>query len=452
VEERRENIPEGPGEDLSESKDNGVEDKTLVTCPNEECGRVLRIPRSRNALQVLCPVCGSSFVVRSSLRSPSWILNRVKAHPVFLGLLVTAWSFMVLGPLVNGTIHPLLSIPVTLGFFVVWIIGTLILDLLREEGVKWYHRKWVVVLSLIILAPVGIALLWSGSRFRRSIKVGLTVVACSWFLFNIFREVPPLIIEPDSSKVQVISLLQSQKGVIHLNPASKERIAELHEQILSIKGVPSLKPIEIPEIARRFGESVVLVRSMGRRGRQIGLGSGFIIGWNGAVATNFHVIAGARKVTIELVDGRTYDEITLIASNPTKDLAVLQIDTDDPEGDPLPVGDQSAGKGGFIPVVLGDSHGLEVGERVVAIGNPYSWENTLSDGLISGIRDLEGTTLLQITAPISPGSSGGALFNMRGEVIGITTIGSTWGAQNLNFAVPSNSLRDLILKRQQEAL
>ena len=103
------------------------------------------------------------------------------------------------------------------------------------------------------------------------------------------------------------------------------------------------------------------------------------------------------------------------------------------------------------PVVLGDSDELEVGERVVAIGNPYSWENTLSDGLVSGIRELEGTTLLQITAPISPGSSGGALFNMKGEVIGITTIGSTWGAQNLNFAVPVNSLKALIVGRDQGA-
>lgn len=89
---------------------------------------------------------------------------------------------------------------------------------------------------------------------------------------------------------------------------------------------------------------------------------------------------------------------------------------------------------------------MQVGEPVVAIGNPYGWENTISDGLISGIREIEDLKLLQITTPISPGSSGGALFNMKGEVIGITTIGSEWGAQNLNFAIPINYLRTMIEK------
>lgn len=87
---------------------------------------------------------------------------------------------------------------------------------------------------------------------------------------------------------------------------------------------------------------------------------------------------------------------------------------------------------------------MQIGEQILAIGNPYGFENTISDGLISGIREIADFKLLQITAPVSPGSSGGALFNMKGEVIGITSIGSQWNAQNLNFAIPINTLKILV--------
>ncbi len=119
----------------------------------------------------------------------------------------------------------------------------------------------------------------------------------------------------------------------------------------------------------------------------------------------------------------------MIIGYPSQDIAILHIEGENKQ---------------FRPVILGNSDDLQVGERVLAIGNPYGWENTVSDGLISGIREIDDFKLLQITAPISPGSSGGALFNMKGEVIGITTIGSQWGAQNLNFAIPINSLKSLI--------
>jgi len=96
------------------------------------------------------------------------------------------------------------------------------------------------------------------------------------------------------------------------------------------------------------------------------------------------------------------------------------------------------------PTVLGNSNNIKEGEDIIAIGNPYGWEKTISEGIISGIRDLEVIKLLQITAPVSQGSSGGALFNRNGEVIGITTLASYWGAQNINFAIPINYLHSLI--------
>ena len=98
----------------------------------------------------------------------------------------------------------------------------------------------------------------------------------------------------------------------------------------------------------------------------------------------------------------------------------------------------------MIAAPLGDSNKIEIGEKVVAIGNPLGYERTVSDGIISGLREEKGMKYLQITTPISPGSSGGALLNMYGEVIGITSMGYLGFAQNLNFAVPINYVCSLI--------
>lgn len=99
----------------------------------------------------------------------------------------------------------------------------------------------------------------------------------------------------------------------------------------------------------------------------------------------------------------------------------------------------------FRMLSLGDSSRLQIGEEVVAIGSPLSLESTVSNGIVSGIRTLDegGGQLLQITAPISPGSSGGPLFNMEGQVVGITTSGFENG-ENLNFAVPINNVKPLL--------
>ena len=100
----------------------------------------------------------------------------------------------------------------------------------------------------------------------------------------------------------------------------------------------------------------------------------------------------------------------------------------------------------FRTLPLGNSDRVQVGEDVVAIGNPLSLESTVSNGIVSGIRTVEeeGGKFLQVTAPISPGSSGGPLFNMAGEVVGITTM-YLKGGENLNFAIPINDAKRLLL-------
>ncbi len=164
-------------------------------------------------------------------------------------------------------------------------------------------------------------------------------------------------------------------------------------------------------------------------------GSGFILRPNGTFVTNFHVVERASAVSIKLPDGRKFPVTEIVALNPDFDLAVLKV-----KADHLPV------------VTLGDSDIVKVGERIIAIGSPMGLENTISDGLVSAIREGETSSekIFQITAPISPGSSGGPLFDIKGQVIGVTFAQFIEG-QNLNFAIPINYLKQMLNHGRTEA-
>ncbi|MEZ6116432.1 MAG: trypsin-like peptidase domain-containing protein [Pirellulaceae bacterium] len=159
-----------------------------------------------------------------------------------------------------------------------------------------------------------------------------------------------------------------------------------------------------------------------------GTGSGVIIDPAGIVLTNNHVVNGADKVTIELQDGRTF-EAEDIRTDPNTDLAVVRIKV----------------PGGKLPFAqLGDSDALQVGDWVLAVGNPFEYQSSVSAGIISGkgrsIGAASRATFLQTDAAINPGNSGGPLVNLRGEVVGINTaIASKTGAFNgIGFAIPIN--------------
>src|SRR5262249_7963339 len=156
------------------------------------------------------------------------------------------------------------------------------------------------------------------------------------------------------------------------------------------------------------------------------LGTGFVVRADGWIATNLHVIAGADQLVVVLPDKSEHPVHQVIAWDDDRDLAILKIDATK-----LPV------------LTLGDSTRVHAGDPVVAIGHPLGLEDTVSNGLVSAVRVVdEGLTVLQISAPIAPGSSGGPLFNERGEVIGVAAALITEG-QNLNFGVPSQYLKQL---------
>lgn len=197
----------------------------------------------------------------------------------------------------------------------------------------------------------------------------------------------------------------------------------------------SIQPLG--SLVDRLGEAVVMIRT------PVGLGSGFIIHQDGYVITNDHVVAGERIISItrfregenELIK-ENYDNVRIVATGGNIDLALLKI-----EGQP---------EGKIFPTVpLGNSGELRQGERVFAIGSPLGLERSVSEGIVSlRNRIIQARLHIQTTAEISPGNSGGPLFNYRGQVVGVNNmkVVST-GAEGLGFSIPVRQLKTFLENR-----
>jgi hypothetical protein len=182
----------------------------------------------------------------------------------------------------------------------------------------------------------------------------------------------------------------------------------------------------VASVAQRSQTAVVTVISYDGENRQISLGSGFVIREDGLIATNYHVIKSAKVVEVSNPTIGKYRVRGVVAVDRKLDLAVLKI-----QGDNLNA------------LVLGNSAQVRLGESIVAIGNPKGLSGTVSAGLISQIRDESSYRMLQISAPIYPGNSGGPLINRRGEVIGIITA-RVGDGPTLGLALPINYLRQAL--------
>lgn len=188
---------------------------------------------------------------------------------------------------------------------------------------------------------------------------------------------------------------------------------------------PSASVEKLNEQARK---SVVVVSFTGRDGRQQGLGSGFIIAPDGLIATNLHVIGEARPIRVQLTDGKSFDATSVHAYDRNLDLALIKIDAKN-----LPA----------LP--LGDSSTLKQGQAIMAIGNPHGLKHSVVTGVVSGTREIDKRSMIQLAIPIEPGNSGGPLLDMEGRVHGILTMKSLV-TDNLGFAMPINALKPLIEK------
>lgn len=163
----------------------------------------------------------------------------------------------------------------------------------------------------------------------------------------------------------------------------------------------------------------------------VSLGSGFFIGDGSAIVTNFHVIAGASAVVVKTGSGQILHASSVYAFDDKRDLAILKVPTTNSH-----------------IARMGNSDKVVVGSPIVVIGNPEGLEKSVSNGLVSGVRTLEGQKLFQISAPVSHGSSGGPVFDDQGDVIAIVCAFLSDG-QNLNFAIPINQLTELWSRKHE---
>jgi serine protease Do len=196
-----------------------------------------------------------------------------------------------------------------------------------------------------------------------------------------------------------------------------------------------LRSAPVKELVAKYGEAVVSIETPSARG------SGFVINKEGYAVTNHHVIQGETRIAVVFYQNvpsglarRRIENVEIVALNPFVDLALLKLP---PQKDLK-----------LNHVVLGTLDDLNAGDGVFAIGNPLGLERSVSQGIVSTRnRNFEGQLFLQTDAAINPGNSGGPLFNMKGEVIGVTNMKATQG-DNLGFAIPVSSVKEFLRNRE----
>src|SRR5438067_7911391 len=196
--------------------------------------------------------------------------------------------------------------------------------------------------------------------------------------------------------------------------------------LLVVSSLAARAQDELPDLVRRIKPAAVAIETFDARGEKLLRGSGFFIDKD-RVVTNRHVIDGAFRAEVHLNSGNTFSVKSVVAVDAEADIALLKV-----EAPPNQVRSLSL-----------DRTSPQEGESVVVIGNPFGLEGSVTNGIVSAVRDIPGFgRIIQITAPISPGSSGSPVVNMQGQVIGVATLQIT-GGQSVNFAIPSERIAQL---------
>jgi serine protease Do len=237
---------------------------------------------------------------------------------------------------------------------------------------------------------------------------------------QVFVDVGPTIVALPRAAVLEIAPLESTSQVA---PEAPSRAAGELFSRLERAELPVLDNVE------RVQAGVVLVKVPGA------LGSGFVIHADGWVVTNAHVIQGERNVSVTVFERRgaelakrVFEDVVIMAVNPTWDLALLRIPR------------ESLADAALTVIPFAEPDALRSGETVFAIGNPLGLERSVSEGIVStATRANDGLLYVQTTAAINPGNSGGPLFNLRGEMVGVTTWGYLF-SEGLNFAIPADTV------------
>jgi serine protease Do len=193
---------------------------------------------------------------------------------------------------------------------------------------------------------------------------------------------------------------------------------------------------DLTELVKKIQPAVATVVAFDVNGNVASLGTGFFISKEGYLVTNYHVLFGKLGAEIKTADGETYRVKTIVAQNQATDLLKVRVDIPAERVRCLEVSDKAPA----------------IAQHVVVVGSPMGLEQSVSDGIVSSVREIPGiATFYQISAPISPGSSGSPVVNMKGKVVGVATFQLLQG-QNLNFAIASKSIRELQINEPGQSL
>ncbi len=313
-------------------------------------------------------------------------------------------------------------------------------DPVRARGLPGdvFALSWLGFGLLFAVGLHGMTRSWLSDEGARLDRSGVrSVASVAYLLAGVERPEPAKAPSPPTASASAAKP-DPARSAPQPAPSASAAAIEAEHDAGAVQPAPKKTGDRTPaELFKELAPAVVTIAVEEARGVE-GSGTGFLIDRRGTIVTNHHVIEAAKKVQVRFMGGAAFSDVELLVDSPSDDVALLRVDPAKPShGKPVDV----------EPVDLGDSDSVVVGEHVIAIGNPLGLDHTLTDGLVSSRRLYQGKRWIQISVPISPGNSGGPLFDMQGKVVGITTAqfaGMFGRAQNLNLAVPVNALKKLI--------
>ncbi len=284
-----------------------------------------------------------------------------------------------------------------------------------------------------IFESLGAVVSWDNDTQTATGQKGNTIVNISINSKTLFKngvpkalDVPPALID-GRTMVPVRAIAESFECTVDWVQETQSVKISTHGNISADK-----MKLSASEISEKVSPSVFYIEVYDSQSNVLGSGSGFFVSSNGVAVTNYHVIEDTTGAQITTIDGEKYSVIDIVAFDENLDIAIIRVDKKSTSGKMV---------SGFPTLTTANSEDIKAGQTVFALGSPVGLQNTISDGIISNVKQIVGDdTFIQITAPISHGSSGGALVNEYGEVIGITSAGID-DAQNIGFAIPINVIQ-----------
>ncbi|MDW7674339.1 MAG: stalk domain-containing protein [Bacillota bacterium] len=295
------------------------------------------------------------------------------------------------------------------------------------------HNNSTMVPMRAIFEALGASLEWDGptntvTSTKDNTTVKITIGASTAFVngTEISLAAPAMIVN-ERTLVPLRFVSESLGALVDWDSGTRTIYIERNTDKVTSK-------LSLKELAN-LNESVVLINTYGPYSYLLGNGSGSIISADGLILTNYHVIEGITDAVVILENETSYPVEGVVYYSVEKDVAILKIAAEN-----LP----------YLP--LGNSDSLELGEDIAAIGSPLGLQNSISTGIVSGLNRIsDGQKFIQISAPISPGNSGGALLNYYGQLVGIPTWQYIYG-QNLNMAIPINEIKEELAQASADNL